>query len=237
VALSLTDRGLVDLDLLWITTAALSLTLGFAIARWWALAVPPALVAFVVLGVDRDWWGGGRVEGWQAEVAWVACICLVLGLLGVLAGPAVRRWRYPNPLLRIGLVGACLAGLAGYWYFDTRPPDLEALREAPETIYYLGTSFEGLRLTHADRTRGTALVVYGDCDLALGQNEGGCGPPLQLQNVLCPGERPAVVIFASAGGGQAYRAIRALRPVDDDAPMRRPRVSVGSNAFGPCLPG
>jgi hypothetical protein len=97
VDLSLTDRGLVDLDFLWICGAALSLTLGFAIGRWWALAVPIALTGLIFLGVDRDWWGGGLAEGWEAGFAWSTTVGLALAGLGMVASLGMRRLRWPRP--------------------------------------------------------------------------------------------------------------------------------------------
>jgi hypothetical protein len=221
VDLSLTDRGLVDLDFLWICGAALSLTLGFAIGRWWALAVPIALTGLIFLGVDRDWWGGGLAEGWEAGFAWSTTVGLALAGLGIVASHGMRRLRGLRPTLRLAVVGACVAALGGYWYAKTRPPDLDEFRASPRPFHYLGNSFEGLRLTRAELEGGAALLVYGDCDTALGSTEGGCSPPLQLQNVTCPGEQPGLGIVASRGGGQAYRAIRALRPIRG-VPVRCP---------------
>jgi hypothetical protein len=236
VDLSLTDRGLVDLDFLWICGAALSLALGFAIGRWWALAIPVALTSLIFFGVDRDWWGGGLAEGWEAVFAWSTTVGLALAGLGMVVSLGVRRLRGLGPTLRLAVVGACIAALGSYGYAKTRPPDLDEFRTSPRPFHYLGNSFEGLRLTRADLEGGAAFLAYGDCDTALGSTEGGCGPPLQLKDVTCPGERAGVAIIASAGGGQAYRAIRALRPVREDAPRRRPRASVGAGAFGPCVP-
>jgi hypothetical protein len=195
-----------------------------------------ALATVIVFGVDRDWWGGGLVDGWEAEFAWACASGVSLALVGLLGSLGLRRLRPASQVTRIALVAACLGALVGYWLYDTRPPDLGELRAEPQPIYYLGSSFEGLRLTHAERRGTGAFLAYGDCDLALGQTEGGCGVPLQLQNVMCPGERPGVVVFASLGGGQAYRAIRALRPITGEDPRRRPRAAVGSNPFGPCYP-
>ena len=48
-------------------------------------------------------------------------------------------------------------------------------------LYYLGDSFEGLPLTHAESSaRGTGFFVYGTCEPA--GSEGGCATPLQVQN-------------------------------------------------------
>jgi hypothetical protein len=196
-----------------------------------------ALTSLVVFGVDRDWWGGGLADGWEAEFLWFALAGAVLAIAGIVIflGTAAFLHR-PGIRLRISVAVACVAALGGYWFVKSRPPDLDELRDSPQTIYYLGDSFEGLRLTRAELQGREAFLAYGDCDIALGLTEGGCGPPLQLKSITCPGERPGVAIIAASGGGQAYRAIRALRPVREDAPRRRPRVSVGGGAFGPCLP-
>jgi hypothetical protein len=233
---SLTDRGLVDLEFLWICGAALSLTLAFAIGRWWALAVPVTLTSLIFFGVDQDWWGGGLAEGWEAVFAWSTTVGLALAGLGIVVSFGIRRLRGLGPALRLAIVGACIAALGGYWYAKTRPPDLDEFRTSARPFHYLGNSFEGFRLTHAELEDGAAFLVYGDCDTALGSTEGGCGPPLQLKNVTCPGERAGVAILASAGGGQAYRAIRALRPIRAGVQVRRPRAAVTDNSFGPCLP-
>jgi hypothetical protein len=106
VDVSLTDRGLVDLDFLWICGAALSVTLGFAIGRWWALTVPVALTSLIFFGVDRDWWGGGLAEGWAAVFAWSTTVGLALAGLGMVASLGIRRLRRLGPTLRLSVVGA-----------------------------------------------------------------------------------------------------------------------------------
>lgn len=190
----------------------------------------------IFFGVDRDWWGGGLADGWEAEFAGFAATGLVLALVGMLISLGIRRFHPPGARLRIAVIAACVAALGGYWFVKTSPPDLDDLRASPHTIYYLGNSFEGLRLTRAELQGRETFLAYGDCDIALGNTDVGCGAPLQLRNITCPGERPGVAIIASTGGGQAYRAIQALRPVREEAPRRRLRASVGGGAVGPCLP-
>ena len=205
------------------------MALGFAIGRWWALAVPVALTSSLFFGVDQDWWGGGLTDHWQAEFAAFSGIGIVLAAAGALLLVGMRRLRLAGSRLRIGLVVACIAALAGYWFVETRPPDLDELRASPHTIYYLGDSFEGLRLTRAELQGRQAYFAYGDCDSALGYtHDGGCGAPLQFRNVACPGGAPGVAIISSTGGGQAYRAIRALEPVREDEPRGRLRAWVGA---------
>jgi hypothetical protein len=53
------------------------------------------------------------------------------------------------------------------------PPAAVAARGS----FWLGPSFEGLPLTHDE----PGFYVYGDCDIEPG-SEGGCSPPLQVQN-------------------------------------------------------
>jgi hypothetical protein len=198
--------------------------------------VPLALTSFIFFGVERDWWGGGLADGWEPVFAWTTTVGVALASLGVAMSLGIRRSRELRPMLRLAVVCGCVAALGGYWYAKTRPPDLDEFQASPRPFHYLGNSFEGLRLTYAEVDGGSAFLVYGDCDTEIGSTEGGCGAPLQLKNVTCPGERAGVTIIASLGGGQAYRAIRALRPIRGDPPDHRPRASVGGAAFAPCLP-
>jgi len=56
------------------------------------------------------------------------------------------------------------------------------IRAEQPIVYYLGSRFAGLPLTHAEADRsGRALFVYGTCEIPPGQTEGGCAPPIQVQ--------------------------------------------------------
>lgn len=190
--------------------------------------MPLALTAAVYLGIERGWWGGGFVDGWEPRFAFHAVAGIILGAGSVvlhrgaarLAGGrrAPPRWSIP-----VAALGGAVLVIGGFWYVHTRPPDVTELR-ASGPIYYLGESFEQLRLTHAEASGSRAFFAYGGCDTRIGTDPGGCSVPLQLQNVTCPGGRTAVAIFGG-GGGLARRAARALRPVQANARPSEPRVS------------
>jgi hypothetical protein len=148
----------------------------------------------------------------------------------------VRRRRGVPVAARAAVAALCLLGLGGYWYASTRPPDLGALRDSKRTLYYLGDSFEGLRLTHASAGARGAYVSYGDCDVDVGRTEGGCTVPLGVESVTCPGEPTAVALWGGDGKGLLERARRALRTVDNGKAGPTPRTSVNVNAFGHCFP-
>jgi hypothetical protein len=227
IDLSLTDRGLLDLDVVFVAAATLSFAAGLAWGRLWALVAAVALAAFVYLGIERSWWGGGFVDGWEAAYAFHTVAAAILAAGGVIVHRAVAAaaggrvdlpsWIAPGAVLAV----AALA-IGGFWYVYTRPPDVTGLR-ASGPLYYLGETFEELRLTRAEAGGERGFFAYGGCDHRIGFDPGGCSVPLQLQNVICPGERTAVAIFAW-GGGLARRAARALRPVGANAPPGAPRV-------------
>ncbi len=110
------------------------------------------------------------------------------------------------------------------------PAELEAQVGAP--IYWLGDGFEGFELVRAEGSRRGALFVYGECEA---KSDQGCAPPLQLQNVKCPGEPTAVAIFVGQGasGGLMRRAADSLEPVARAA-AKPPRVAFGRNPFADC---
>jgi len=62
-------------------------------------------------------------------------------------------------------------------------------REAPFRLYYLGRSFAGFPLTHAEGSSpGEASFIYGDCEIVdpdgvFGPEGGSCSPPMQVQIV------------------------------------------------------
>jgi hypothetical protein len=224
----------------WLAVVTLSALAGLVVWNRFVVVVPPALTAAMFVGVDRHWWGGGLVHGWGVVYVIIAATGLValaagagLRLLIDFAGasPHVPRWsnRWTAAALAIWAADALV-----YGYAHTRPADVSALRNStgPE-LWYLGTSFEGLRLSHVDSFGGMTTLIYGDCDIPIGDigDEGGCSVPLQLQNVSCPGEPTAVAIYA--GTPRARRAAEALELLRGTG--RTPRVAVGWNPFASCL--
>jgi len=245
----LTERGLLGLDVVWGASGAFSFVAGSVTGRLCALAVPPALAALVLGGVALDWWGGGLGEQWGI----VAVVLTLAAALVTAAGigafhlgarlVAGRRWT-PGWAWRTAVVGAFLVAVSSLWYLSTRVPDVGRLQaRTAADLYYLGGEFEGYRLTHAEATASRAFSVYGDCESKLGLVDGGCSPPLQLQEEFTPrvGERrrpgdcppfsapaptqgsdPASVFLLVHGTAitiyardrtQAFRAARAIRPI------------------------
>ena len=59
-------------------------------------------------------------------------------------------------------------------------------------LYYLGESFDGLPLTHAESSADRkGFFVYGTCEPPPG-SEGGCAPPLQVQNFPLARRHPSM---------------------------------------------
>lgn len=103
-------------------------------------------------------------------------------------------------------------------------PDLTRFKDSRRPYYYVGRTFDGLRLTHAEQyIRGVALFAYGTCNPP---PDGGCPAPLELQHRLCRG-RVTVVIFIGVDPkpGRAARAARALRPLSKGAKGVKPDVA------------
>jgi len=101
---------------------------------------------------------------------------------------------------------------------------VDDLKQSSAPYYYVGSSFDGLDVSHVERyQRGVANIIYGTCEA--GDDEG-CPPPLALQHRLCNG-RVTVVIFVGQGarGGSAARAADALRPLSQGAKGRRPEIA------------
>ena len=228
-----------SVNALWYASGSLCALGGVLTRRVAIFALPLGLTLIVFLGLERNWWGGGLGEDWPfVAVVWAATGACATGIglgLRLLAdrvgrGPGGRRWSFK---WSAGVLAVWLAGTAVYVFLVTRPANVDAIRDAPgPEVYYLGDSFEGLRLTHASEGR-YLTFIYGDCDIPVGQDEGGCSVPLQVQNVSCPGEPTAVVIFAHdrGRGRRAEDALRALR-----GQARSPRVAFGTNPFGACFP-
>jgi hypothetical protein len=97
---------------------------------------------------------------------------------------------------------------------------LDDLRNADAPYYYVGDSFDGLKITHVERyQRGVANLIYGDCKA---RSDEGCPPPLGLQHRLCHG-KVTVVIFANER--LAHRAADALRPLSQRASAQHPQIA------------
>jgi hypothetical protein len=92
------------------------------------------------------------------------------------------------------------------------------MRADERPYFWVGESFEELELTHAEPYRGRfATVIYGRCEVPTGWfADGGCAPPLSVQNVLCSSGAVNVAIFGD-GGGRAARAAKSVRPLNDAA--------------------
>ncbi len=137
-----------------------------------------------------------------------------------------------------GALGALLlTALGAYARGSDTPPDLSELRQAPRPpLYFLGTSFEGVQLRHAEARDRFASFVYGDCELPVSIDPGGCAPPLEIQNVACDSRTTAVAIFGH-DRRQMRRAAEALRLVNRPRPLPRrpPKVHLDANPFARCL--
>ena len=102
------------------------------------------------------------------------------------------------------------------------------LKRSDKPYFWLGTSFDGLNLTHAEpygtgHDRGVADLIYGDCHAS---GDAGCAPPLDLQHRLCRGTL-TIVIFVGTDPtpGRAARAAKALRPLTNAARRITPQIA------------
>jgi hypothetical protein len=106
----------------------------------------------------------------------------------------------------VATVGALAVGCGGTASLDEMSAD-------SKPYYWLGKSFQGLPLTHAEPyVGGRASFVYGDCEA---KSDMGCAPPLEVQNVVCESGGAGVTIYSSTA--LADRAEHALRPLNDAA--------------------
>jgi len=111
--------------------------------------------------------------------------------------------------------------------------DVADLRDARAPYYYVGSSFDGLKISHVERyQRGVGDIIYGTCEA---NSDQGCGPPLELQHRLCHGA-VTVVIFTGQGAkrGSAARAADALRPLSRGARERERGPNVAFDRSPAC---
>jgi hypothetical protein len=243
---TLTAKGLLETEDVFAVVAILSVTAGLLVGRWRALVAGPALTALAVAGIGAGWWGGGLGNLWPVALVLSALFAAALTAIGVSVALVVRRFRALDTLWRASVASAALVGILGYWFVSTRPPDVDHIQaRAASTLYFLGDSFEGHRLTDAEEWEGHAVFAYGGCEHEFGLfGDGGCAMPLQLQVAFTPGAGPAgcgpvpgtpkphaydeaaLVVFAGSTTIEIYaddrtrarRAARALRPVAGSCP-------------------
>jgi hypothetical protein len=101
---------------------------------------------------------------------------------------------------------------------------LDDLRNADAPYYYVGPSFDGLKVSHVERYQGgVADIIYGTCEA---KSDQGCAPPLDLQHRLCHGQ-VTIVIFVGQGAknDSGARAADALRPLSKGARKHEPDVA------------
>jgi hypothetical protein len=240
---SITEKGLLETGDVFVVAAILSVAAGLIIGRWRAVVAGPVLAAFAVAGIAAGWWGGGLGDRWEVSLVWLALVGTTLTATGVSVALAVRRFRTLDSLWRTSVATVTVVVIAGYWFFSTRPPDVDDVQaRAASTLYYLGDSFEGYRLTAAEEWGGHALFAYGHCEREFGQGaDGGCSTPIQLQEAFNPGDGPsscgpppgtprpkpedpaALLVFAGTTVIEIYahdrargrRAAQALRPISE----------------------
>jgi len=116
-----------------------------------------------------------------------------------------------KPVALIAALASIVAGCGG-----TRVPDgpvnLDGMRADSKPYYWVGESFEGLDLTYAERYSGRfSTLAYGTCEPP--RSEGGCAPPLEIQNARCSSSHGInVAIFGRTR--LARRAAKSLRPLN-----------------------
>jgi hypothetical protein len=243
---TLTEKGLLETGDVFVAAGIFSVAAGLLVGRWRALVTGPAFAALAVAGIAAGWWGGGLGDRWEVSLLWLGLVGAALTATGVALALAVRRFRTLDSLWRASIALVTLVAIAGYWFISTRPPDVgDVQARAASTLYYLGDSFEGYRLTAAEEWGGRALFAYGDCEVEFGQGaDGGCSVPIQLQEAFTPGDGPsgcgpppgtprpkpedpaALVVFAGSTMIEIYahdrargrRAAQALRPITESCP-------------------
>jgi hypothetical protein len=68
-----------------IIVGAASIAIGFLIGRWAIVVILAAAWPLYFLGLNKDWWGHGVGDGWQAILVWGTVAATVAGAAGVLA--------------------------------------------------------------------------------------------------------------------------------------------------------
>jgi hypothetical protein len=243
---TLTEKGLLATGDVFVVAAILSVAAGLLVGRWRILVAGPLLAALAVAGIAAGWWGGGLGDHWESSLVRLALVAAALPATGVSVALVVRRFRALDSRWKASVASATLVGIAAYWFVSTRPLDVDDIQaRAASTLYYLGDSFEGYRLTDAEEWGGRALFAYGDCEVEFGRGaDGGCSAPIQLQEAFNPGNGPsgcgpppgtprpkpedpaALVVFAGSTMIEIYahdrsrgrRAARALRPISESCP-------------------
>lgn len=106
-----------------------------------------------------------------------------------------------------------MVGLCAVW-FGAFVAEAEGAVSDPTDLYWLGPYFGGMRINATPEDTRFATYVYGDCELPEG--EGGCSPPVQIQNWSACTRNPLRLdvipyqVFPLRGGGIAtvYEASR-----------------------------
>ena len=108
-----------------------------------------------------------------------------------------------KPMAFVAAIAVIAAGCGG-------TASVDEMKTGSRPYYWLGKSFRGLPLTHAEPyVGGRASFIYGDCEA---KSDMGCAPPLEIQNVVCSSGSVGVTIYSS--GTLADRAKGALRPLN-----------------------
>ena len=145
--------------------------------------------------------------------------------VGQRKNPSEMRPRHMVPRVVItAATASCVALLSACGSSESGVPDLTKYETSRQPYYYVGRSFDGLRLSSVEPYRaGIASIFYGTCKPS---PDGGCPPPLELQHRLCGG-RLTVVIYVGANPkpGRAARAAHALRPLSNGARGGKPRIA------------
>jgi hypothetical protein len=65
--------------------------------------------------------------------------------------------------------------------------DVNDLRSSDAAYYYVGESFDGLKISHVERyQRSEATLIYGDCEA---RSDQGCAPPARAPAPTLPRRR------------------------------------------------
>ena len=117
----------------------------------------------------------------------------------------------------------CVVTLTGCGPNGGGVPDLTKYEKSRQPYFYVGPSFDGLRLSHVlPYDAGVGAVFYGTCK---SPPDGGCPPPLELQHRLCRGRVTVVIFVGAEKPGRAARAAHALRPLSAGARGIKPELA------------